>query len=46
MGEGDWCAGDRHLYINYYNDASDYGVIEAGPISGSSKTGAWMAPST
>ena len=46
VGEGDWCAGARHLYINYYNDASDYGVIEAGPISGGSKTGAWIKPGT
>jgi len=46
VGEGDWCAGARHLYINYYNDASDYGVIEAGPTSGGSKTGAWIKPGT
>lgn len=44
VGEGDWCAGARHLYINYYNDASDYGVIEAGLTSGGSITGAWIKP--
>jgi len=43
--------GFRHLYIDYYNNPSDYGVIEAGPVPSSASmgggtSGAWVKPST
>jgi hypothetical protein len=43
--------GMRHLYIDYYKNSTDYGVIEAGPVppsatTGGGKSGAWVKPST
>jgi hypothetical protein len=43
--------GMRHLYIDYYKNSSDYGVIEAGPVppsatTGGGTSGAWVKPST
>ncbi|OQP68333.1 eCIS core domain-containing protein [Niastella populi] len=41
----------RHLYIDYYLNSSDYGVIEAGPVpshatTGGGHSGAWVKPGT
>lgn len=43
--------GMRHLYIDYYKNSTDYGVIEAGPVppsatTGGGTSGAWVKPST
>jgi outer membrane protein OmpA-like peptidoglycan-associated protein len=42
--------GMRHLYIDYYKNNSDYGIIEAGPVPesasmGGGTSGAWAKPS-
>ncbi len=42
--------GFRHLYIDYYKDSTDYGMIEGGPVpdnatTGGGNSGAWVKPS-
>ena len=46
-----WFPAMRHLYIDYYLNSTDYGVIEAGPVPSSASmgggtSGAWVKPST